>query len=107
MEELIKFSRIYTSSEHLNGLNQIARTSSQTLGLFRHDFSVSPDINRRAVHAGGFAGDLRSPAQSAPDLGCKFFSIACSVYRLHSFFSIRTGLSLELSYTVQALACNR
>jgi len=73
--------------------------------LLSHDLAVFPDINRRAVHAGGLAGDPRGPAQRPSDGGRKLCGFCFFLF--HGPFSIRRGLSAELSYTAHTLASGR
>ena len=78
------------------------------LRLQRDDLAVFPDINRRAVHAGGLARDLRGAPERAADGGGKllggFIALDAFFHRPSSTF---LGRVPELSYTVHVSAKSR
>jgi hypothetical protein len=73
----------------------------QTSRLFRHNLTALRDVDRRAIHARGFARSLRRPAERPSYSGGEAFRpfYACSGF--HFFRSSSTGEFPELSYTAQ------
>ena len=78
-----------------------------TLRFLRDDLAVFPNINRGAVHAGGFAGDLGGAAQSASHGGGEFLARLRFGLSFHGDLSINLGVLPELSYTLQRSAKSR
>ncbi|MGH8023597.1 MAG: hypothetical protein ACRED1_08445, partial [Limisphaerales bacterium] len=56
--------------------------------LFGHDLSVSPEINGRAIHAGGFAGDQRRASKSTASGRERGFGWMLAAFRLHRLISM-------------------
>lgn len=77
------------------------------LRFFSDDFAVFPNIDGRAVHAGGFAGDLGGAAQSASHGGGEFLARLRFGLSFHGDLSINLGVLPELSYTLQRSAKSR
>ena len=75
--------------------------------FFGDDFAVLPNVDRRAVHAGGLAGDLGGAAQGAPDCGGEFFTALRSRFSFNGDLSNSFAVLPELSYTLQASAKRR
>ena len=75
--------------------------------FFRDHFAVFPDINGRAVHAGGLASDLGGASQSAADGGGKLFAGLKFGFSFHGDLSNNFGVLPELSYTVHSSAKSR
>ena len=48
------------------------------------DLAVFPNVNRRAVHTRGFAGDFGGAAKSATDGGGELFAVAVRGFAFHS-----------------------
>ncbi len=80
-------SRIQESEENLRPSAQSAgKPEGGSLGLFGDDFSVAPQVNRRAVEAGGLARHQSGAAQRAPGAGQRTFVFTAS--RLHLWTAI-------------------
>jgi len=77
------------------------------LRFFGDDFAVFPDINGRAVHAGGLARDLGGASERAANGGGKFFAGLKFGFSFHCDLSNNFGVLPELSYTVHSLAKSR
>jgi len=71
------------------------------------DFAVFPDVDRRAVHAGGLARDFSGAAERAADRGGEFFARLKFGFSFHCDLSNNLGTLPELSYTLQASAKSR
>lgn len=69
-------------------------------GFFSHHLAVAPDVNRRAVRAGNFAGRHARASQSAAHRRRESFLSVSRFGRTHDFVTNNLGLSPELSYTV-------
>lgn len=72
-------------------------------GFFSHYLAVAPDVNRRAVRAGNFAGNQPRPAQSTACARKRIFHSSLTS-TFHFLVAINRGFSPELSYTFQASA---
>jgi hypothetical protein len=77
------------------------------LRFFGDDFAVLPDVNRRAVHAGGLARDLGGAAECASNGGGEFLRFFLYRGTFHGPCSNSRGTAVELSYTLQAFARRR
>lgn len=82
------------------------QSNSRFLG---DDFAVFPNVDRRAVHAGGLAGDFCGAAQRAPNGGGELLARLQSsrAFLFHGDLSNNFALLPELSYTLQASAKRR
>jgi hypothetical protein len=76
-------------------------------GFFGNDFAVFPDVNGRAVHAGGLAGDFSGSAQGSADRIREFLASSRSRGPFHGDLSNNFGAVPELSYTLHASAKSR
>jgi hypothetical protein len=84
----------------------VAGTMARAAGLwfFRHDFAITPVINQRAMHAGGFARGKTSAAQRPPNNGGKGLFSLSGFLCFHGLVFSSLKLSPELSYTVHISA---
>ena len=76
---------------------------SKNLRFFGDDFAVLPNVDRRAVHAGG----LGRASEGAPNSGGEFFAGLCFGFSFHGDLSNNFGVLPELSYMRQASAKRR
>ena len=72
--------------------------------FLRNDLAILPNVNRRSVHARGFACDLCGAAQGAPDRCRELFAVSRIRLALHCERSSKRGLLPELSYTLHVSA---
>jgi hypothetical protein len=80
------------------------RTRQYPSRLLRDYLSILPYVNRRAVHAGGFAGNFRRAPQRPSD-GCrKLFSVFSYFDSFHGPLSNNWDVPPELSYTLHVSA---
>jgi hypothetical protein len=75
--------------------------------FFGDDFAVLPNVDGRAVHARGLAGDLGGAAQRTADGGGEFFTALRSCFLFHGDLSNSFAVLPELSYTLQTSAKRR
>ena len=86
---------------------QIFKLGLNRLRFFRDDFAVFPNVDWRAVHPGGFAGNFGGAPKCPADRSGEFFRFLFYLGSLQGPCSNNRGVFPELSYTLQASVKSR